>query len=96
MKGELIVPPEALDDENAAEVLRAWLAHEKLFCVLKPEGFVDAGAWGILLADVARHIASGLEQARGLDKQESLNRIRELYDAEFNQPTDEPTGHFVN
>jgi uncharacterized protein DUF5076 len=93
---ELIAPPEALDDENATEVLRAWIAHEKLFCVLKPEGFEDVGSWGILLADVARHIANGLAEARELNTEESLNRIRELFDTELKQPTDEPTGHFVN
>jgi len=93
---ELIVPPEALEDENATEVLRAWIAHEQLYCVLKPEGFDDVGGWGILLADVARHIANGLGEARGLDREESLQRIRELFEAEFDQPTDEPTGHFVN
>jgi hypothetical protein len=93
---ELIIPPAAIDDENAAEVLRAWLAHEQLFCVLNPEGFEDVGAWGILLADVARHIANGLAEARGLDKDESLERIRELFKAELDRPTDEPEGHFVN
>ena len=93
---ELIVPPEALEDENATEVLRAWIAHERVYCVLKPEGFDDAGGWGILLADVARHIANGLAEARGLEREESLHRIRELFEAEFDSPTDEPTGHFVN
>ena len=96
MNGELSVPPEGLDDENATEVLRAWLAHEKLFCVLKPEGFEDAAAWGILLADVARHIANGLEQARGVDRDETLSRIRLLFNTEFDHPTDEATGQFVN
>jgi hypothetical protein len=95
-KDELVIPPEALEDENASEVLRAWIAHEKLFCVLKPEGFEDVGSWGILLADVARHITNGLAEARGLDKEESLKRIRELFDAELSEPTDEPTGDFVN
>jgi|SRR6266851_2036731 len=93
---ELIVPAEALEDEQSTEVLRAWIAHEHLYCVLKPEGFDDVGGWGILLADVARHIANGLAEARGLDKGESLQRIRQLFEAEFEQPTDEPTGHFVN
>ncbi len=93
---ELIIPPAAIDDENASEVLRAWLAHEQLFCVLNPEGFEDVGSWGILLADVARHIANGLAEARGLDKEESLQRITELFKAELDRPTDEPTGHFVN
>ena len=84
---ELIVPAEALEDEKATEVLRAWIAHEQLYCVLKPEGFDDVGAWGILLADVARHIANGLAEARGLDEGESLQRIRESFEAEFEQPT---------
>lgn len=35
MKGELIAPSEALEDEKAEEVLRAWIVHEKFFCVLR-------------------------------------------------------------
>ena len=95
-RGELTAPAEALTDEQAIEVLRAWVAHDQLFCSLKPEIWDEVGSWGILLADVARHVASALAESNAVNKQESLRRIRELFDAEMDRPTDEPTGQFVS
>ena len=49
----------------------------------------DAGGWGLLLADIARHAA--LAYAReGKDSQVILARIRELFEAEWANPTDKP------
>ena len=49
----------------------------------------DAGAWGLLLADVARHAANAYEN-EGHNRAEVLERIPELFEAEFSEPTDDP------
>ena len=49
----------------------------------------DAGAWGLLLVDVARHAAQAYAN-EGEDPKVVLIRIRELFDAEWSAPTDEP------
>jgi len=48
-----------------------------------------AGAWGLLLADVARHAANAYGN-EGADSNAALARIRELFDAEMSSPTDTP------
>jgi hypothetical protein len=49
----------------------------------------DAGAWGLLLADIARHAASAYAN-EGQNRAEALGKIRQLLDAEFYRPTDNP------
>ena len=56
----------------------------------------DAGNWGILLADVARHVANATEEAEGTPRREMLDRIRLLFNTELDSPTDEPSGGFVD
>ena len=49
----------------------------------------DAGAWGLLLADVARHAAKAYAN-EGHNPADVFARIRELLDAELSKPTDTP------
>ena len=44
-------------------------------------------AWGLLLADVARHAANAYAN-EGSDPMVVLARIREMFDAEMFEPTD--------
>jgi hypothetical protein len=46
-------------------------------------------AWGLLLADVARHAAKAYAN-EGHNPADVLARIRQLLDAEFANPTDTP------
>ena len=52
-------------------------------------------AWGILLSDVARHVADALQQSHNLDTQAVLARVREVFDAESDRPTADTKGEFV-
>jgi Domain of unknown function (DUF5076) len=92
---ELIVPAEVSADEKATEVLRAWVANEGLICSLRPTQWKDSSAWGIVLADVARHVANAFHEASGDDPAATVARIRKLFNDELRDPTDEPTGGFV-
>lgn len=49
----------------------------------------DAGAWGLLLVDIARHAALAYAKEGG-DSRLILKRIRELFEAEWANPTDKP------
>jgi len=46
----------------------------------------DAGNWGIILVDLARHVANAYEHDWRGDYFEVLGRIRELFDAEWDSP----------
>lgn len=91
---DLDVPTEVEDDPKAREVLRAWVANGGLVCALRPESWPDASNWGIVLADVARHLANAVHDLNGDEPAVTVEQIRKLFNAELANPTDEPTGHF--
>jgi hypothetical protein len=85
----LETPPIADADSNAVEVLRVWAAPGQPQQLTLRTTWKDAGAWGLLLADVARHVANAYGN-EGADPSVALARIRELFDAEMSAPTDTP------
>ena len=85
----LETPPIANADSNAVEVLRVWAAPGQPQQLTLRTTWKDAGAWGLLLADVARHAANAYGN-EGSDPNVVLARIRELFDAEMVAPTDTP------
>ena len=82
-------PPIAMTDANAVEVLRVWALPGSPQQLTLRTTWKDAGAWGLMLVDVARHAAKAYA-SEGLDPKVVLARIRELFDAEWEKPTDEP------
>jgi len=96
MLNELPIPPLARSDKKAQEMVRAWVAGEQLHCSLN----VDSGGddqrlfWGILLTDIARHVANALYDAKGWAKNETVEEIRRVFNAELDDPTAEPSGKF--
>lgn len=91
----LDIPPVAASNDESAEMLRAWVAEEALHCVIRADAWSESGNWGILLADVARHVANATEELHGIPAQTTIEQIRSLFDAELENPTDEPTGDFA-
>jgi hypothetical protein len=88
-QNSLELPPIAKTNAKAVEVLRVWAAPgSPLQLTLRPT-WKDSGAWGLLLVDVARHASKAYAQ-EGQDPETVLLRIRELFDAEWAKPTDEP------
>ena len=83
----LETPPIADSDSNAVEVLRVWAAPGQPQQLTLRTTWKDAGAWGLLLADVAKHAANAYGN-EGADPNEVLARIRALFDAEMSSPTD--------
>lgn len=91
---DLLVPSEVEADPKAMEVLRAWVANEGLVCAVRPELWKDATSWGIVLADVTRHVANARKALYGDDAAITVDKIKAVFNSELTNPTDEPTGHF--
>jgi len=94
------IPPVVLNDANATEMLRAWIANQGLHCSVRIGMYHDrdvdeARAWGILLADVMRHASQALEKEYGIPASESLLKIPVHMKAELDQPTSEISGSLL-
>lgn len=87
-KNELEPPPIADREPGATEVLRMWAKPGEAQQVSLRTTWKDPGAWGLALADIARHAARAYA-AEGQDPERALQRIRQLWEAEFAEPTDE-------
>jgi hypothetical protein len=97
MPKELAMPPGAGSDDRACELVRAWAAHGGLQCSLNIDAWPEkdaAVAWGILLSDIARHVADAFERGRRVDKKQTLDQIRNVFNDELDRPTAETTGNF--
>lgn len=98
MPAELQVPPNTTSDRNACELVRAWAAHGGLQCSLNVDAFPEDHAligWGILLSDIARHVADALYQSKQIDRNQTLSEIRAVFNSELNTPTAETQGKFI-
>lgn len=89
---ELVVPSGVKSDPEAKELVRVWAAHDQQFVSISADAWEDPAAWGIMLADLARHISNYYCSERGMDKDEVLMRIKALIDAELQIPTSEVSG----
>ncbi len=89
---QLPIPDAAANAASAMEVLRVWVADGDQHVSLATGLWDDPAAWGLLLVDLARHVARSYEQGGGPNVDAALSRIREAFDAEWNSPTDEPQG----
>ena len=93
----LSVPPVAQRDKASFEVLRVWIAEKGQHVSIRSGAWEDPFAWGIVLADLARHIAFAHElQNEAVDPEAFLNRLLEGFEAEINNPTDEPEGEVTH
>jgi len=93
------VPLAAQRDENAVQMVSAWIAEKGLHCALnvgmwqengKPEGLY----WGILLADVIRHVANAMRDEYGLEPDKTIEAITNAIREELDEPTSKVTGGF--
>jgi hypothetical protein len=92
---QLPIPTPAVEDARAIELARVWAAQGKQHVSLATELWDDPAAWGIMLVDLARHIANAYEQNTGKNREDVLQRIKSGVDAEWLSPTDEPTGNLL-
>lgn len=87
IKQELPVPSSIEGCEKAMEIARIWIADGDQHIVLSPNLWSDPGAWGLMLVDLARHIANAYAE-QGHDGSAALSKIREAMNAEWTTPTE--------
>src|ERR1700688_3024428 len=64
----LELPPAAQRDKASFEVLRVWIAEQGQHVSIRSGAWEDPFAWGIVLADLARHITLAHQlQNKGAD-----------------------------
>jgi hypothetical protein len=85
----LHVPPAALE-QGGVEIVRAVVVDGALHVSLRP-AFDDPQAWGMLLADLARHVARIYQNEGKAPEARTLERVRMMFDAELDNPTDPGT-----
>lgn len=95
----LVIPPAAQRDENSVQVLSAWIAERRLHCTLnigffEAAGHTESKAWGILLADLVRHIGNAIAEERGTPADETVGAVIASMHSELDLPTSDGFGEF--
>ena len=85
----LQIPPSALE-QGGVEVLRAAIVDGALHVSLR-RAFDDPEAWGMLIADVVRHIARIYAKESAISEDAVLERVRAIFEAEIEAPSDPGT-----
>lgn len=86
MSKELSIPKTVLQDPSAIELLRVWEG-EKVTVTLQQMKSPDPAAWGLLLVDIARHVAKAT-QTDEIPESKILARIKQGFDVEWESPDD--------
>ena len=92
-KDALRIPAAAMKDPRSMEILRVWVASGEQHVALSFGMWEDAAAWGLLLADLARHIAEAhAQQDDAVSAEDFLEEIRAGLEAELDGPGDDIEG----
>lgn len=94
---ELVIPPDAQTDPHAVELARIWVANQQQHVSLRTSQWnANPDIWGMMLCDLARHLANAYEADGVGTHEEILNAIVSRFLDELGYPTDEPTGGFIS
>ena len=87
-KDELAPPPTAVHDALSFEIARVWVANDAQHVRLRTDVWPDPAAWGIVLADLARHVALAYHHMEDHDPEDVLERVLAGLRAELEYPTE--------
>src|SRR5215470_6853443 len=95
----LVIPPAAQRDEDSIQMLSAWIAENQLHCTLnvgmwEANGKSEARSWGIMLADVIRHLANAIGEKHGVATDVTIREVSVALEAELADPTSRAAGAF--
>jgi len=84
---ELQIPAGAKSAEKSMELLRVWIADGHQEIVITPNLWDDPRAWGLLLADITKHLSHAYAE-KGVVAGDVHKKIVDAYLAEIEHPTD--------
>lgn len=93
---ELPIPDPAPQDPRARELVRIWEHNDEQQVSLSPLLWDDPGPWGIALVDMAKLIADAYSEAGQIDSATALDRIKQGFDLEWGDATDNPKGRLID
>ncbi|HEY8580815.1 MAG TPA: DUF5076 domain-containing protein [Beijerinckiaceae bacterium] len=91
---ELPVPPDA-QEVGGHEVLRAFVVQGGLSVSLQ-RAFDEPHVWGVLLVDLARHVARIYAEEADMTEEAALAEIRRMFDAEWDRAGDPGSSDAIN
>jgi hypothetical protein len=83
---ELKLPPPALE-QGGYEVLRAVICEGNLHVALQ-RAFDEPEVWGVLLADIARHVGRIYAAETSMREDQVVDKVWAMFEAEMERPTD--------
>ncbi|BAU55918.1 DUF5076 domain-containing protein [Mucilaginibacter gotjawali] len=89
---ELNIPPEALKDKDAFELLRVWAAFEEQHVIINSGLSGGPKAFGFLLAELALHGSKLYGQRLEKDELETLKEILDGFNNEIIKESGNPSG----
>jgi hypothetical protein len=95
VKNQLEIPHGVASDPKSFELVRAWVAQGDLHVSLQMGGWDDPKAWGVVLADLVRHVARFYAEQKRLNPEETIARVRDAMDAELDGEEEGPEGGLV-
>ena len=87
MHRHLGIPEDVSAAEESFELLRAFAATDQLHVAPAWDRWPDAANWGVLLVDLARHVANAREKEEGVPAAETLADIRIAFEKEWSWDT---------
>jgi hypothetical protein len=81
------IPPDAVTNPEAVEVLRAFVVDGGL-SISFVRAFDDPSMWGMMLVDIARHAARAYDKEGAMSEAEALAAIVDMFDSELSTVTD--------
>jgi hypothetical protein len=81
------VPPDAVANDKAVEVLRAFVVDGGL-SISFTRAFDDPAMWGMMLVDIARHAARVYEKEGAMSEAEAMERIVDMFESELGAASD--------
>jgi hypothetical protein len=95
----LIIPPAAQRDPESIQMISAWIADQSLHCSLniglfEAHGSDEPQAWGVMLADLIRHIARAHQDEFGSEREDTVASILATVELRLNEPEPDADGSF--
>jgi hypothetical protein len=88
-QSNLPIPVQIENAQRSMELMRVWIADRRQIVEITPSLWDDPRTWGLLLVDIAKHIALAYAQ-NGHDPEVVRQSVYNAFQMEWNRPTDVP------